>query len=228
VRTTRNVGPGEQFGEVSAIAGTPRAATAFAATPTEAICIPEESLRRLMRSPKMDEIITWRMGERLMISNRSLLILRAIVQVSMIINVFLLANEIFSEFYNSNSHDVSWRYLILGLNGRHALVPWFWTAMGLNITAMVVLMLPLSRRIGWLNLACILCIFGIWIEKGMGLVVPGFIPSPLGEMVEYLPTLNETFVCIGIWAFGLLCFTVFLRMAVPILQGELVRANESQ
>jgi Ni/Fe-hydrogenase subunit HybB-like protein/mannose-6-phosphate isomerase-like protein (cupin superfamily) len=228
VRTTRNVGPGEQFGEVSAIAGTPRAATAFAATPTEAICITEESLRRLMRSPKMDEIITWRMGERLMISNRSLLILRAIVQVSMIINVFLLANEIFSEFYNSNSHDVSWRYLILGLNGRHALVPWFWTATGLNITAMVVLMLPLSRRIGWLNLACILCIFGIWIEKGMGLVVPGFIPSPLGEMVEYLPTMNETFVCIGIWAFGLLCFTVFLRMAVPILQGELVRANEPQ
>src|SRR5208282_4901856 len=81
VRTTRNVGPGEQFGEVSAIAGTPRAATAFAATQTEAICVPEESLRRLMRSPKMEGIITWRMGERLMISNRSLLILRSIVQV---------------------------------------------------------------------------------------------------------------------------------------------------
>jgi molybdopterin-containing oxidoreductase family membrane subunit len=161
-----------------------------------------------------------------MMSDRSLLILRSIVQVSMIINVFLLANEIFSEFYNSNSHDVSWRYLILGLNGRHALVPWFWTAMALNITAMVILMLPLSRRFRWLNAACIMCIFGIWIEKGMGLVVPGFIPSPLGEMVEYLPTRNETFVCIGIWAFGLLCFTVFLRMAVPILQGELVRANE--
>lgn len=227
MRTTRNVGPGEQFGEVSAIAGTPRAATAYAAVQTEAICLPEESLRRLMRNPKVEEIVTWRMGERLMISNRSLLILRSIVQVSMIINVFLLANEIFSEFYNSNSHDVSWRYLILGLNGRHALVPWFWTAMALNITAMVVLMLPLSRNLRWLNLACVFCIFGIWIEKGMGLVIPGFIPSPLGEMVEYQPTLNETLVCVGIWAFGLLCFTIFLRMAVPILQGELVRANES-
>ena len=180
MRTTRNVGPGEQFGEVSAISGTPRAATALAAMATEAICLPEESLRLLMRSPKMDEIVTWRMGERLMISDRSLLILRAIVQVSMIINVFLLANEVFSGFYNSNSHDVSWRYLILGLNGHHALVPWFWTAMALNITAMVLLMLPLSRNLNWLNLACIMCIFGIWIEKGMGLVVPGFIPSPLG------------------------------------------------
>jgi molybdopterin-containing oxidoreductase family membrane subunit len=227
MRTTRNVGPGEQFGEVSAISGTPRAATAVAARTTEAICLPEESLRLLMRSPKMDEIVTWRMGERLMISDRSLLILRAIVQVSMIINVFLLANEVFSGFYNSNSHDVSWRYLILGLNGHHALVPWFWTAMALNITAMVLLMLPLSRNLKWLNLACIMCIFGIWIEKGMGLVVPGFIPSPLGEMVEYLPTVNETLVCVGIWAFGLLCFTIFLRMAVPILQGELVKSNES-
>jgi molybdopterin-containing oxidoreductase family membrane subunit len=98
----------------------------------------------------------------------------------------------------------------------------------LNFTAMVVLVLPLSRRLKWLNLACCLSIVGIWIEKGMGLVVPGFIPSPLGEIVEYLPSRNETLVCIGIWAFGLLCFTLFLRMAVPILQGELSGANESQ
>jgi molybdopterin-containing oxidoreductase family membrane subunit len=74
----------------------------------------------------------------------------------------------------------------------------------------------------------VLCIVGIWIEKGMGLVVPGFIPTPLGEIVDYLPTLNETLICFGIWAFGLLCYTVLLRMAVPILQGELSKANEKQ
>jgi len=227
-RTTRNIGPGEQFGEVSALTGTPRAATATAAEATEVLCLPQESLRSLMRNPKMNEIITWRMGERLMISDRSLLILRAIVQVSMIINVFLLANEIFTEFYNTNRHDVSWRYLVLGLDGYHALVPWFWGAVTLNIGAMLILMLPLSRRLKWLNVACLMCIFGIWIEKGMGLVIPGFVPTPLGEIVEYVPTWNETLVCTGIWAFGLLCFTVFLRMSVPILQGELSRANETR
>ena len=51
-RTTRNIGPGEQFGEVSALAGTPRAATATAAEPPEVLCLPQESLRRLMQQPE--------------------------------------------------------------------------------------------------------------------------------------------------------------------------------
>jgi molybdopterin-containing oxidoreductase family membrane subunit len=91
---------------------------------------------------------------------------------------------------------------------------------------MVLLVLPVSRSLRWLNFTCVLCIVGIWIEKGMGLVIPGFIPTPLGEMVEYRPSLNETLVCFGIWSFGLLCYTVFLRMSVPILQGRLCKANE--
>ena len=95
-----------------------------------------------------------------------------------------------------------------------------------NLVSMTLLVLPLSRSLKYLNLASLLAIIGIWIEKGMGLVVPGFIPTPLGEMVEYSPSLNETLVCLGIWAFGFLAYTLFLRMSIPILQGQLSRANE--
>jgi len=162
------------------------------------------------------------------ISNKALLTLRSIVQVSMVINVFLLVNEVFKEFYSGNLHVASSKYLFVGLHGHHALVPWIWTAITFNLIAMFLLMLPLSRSLKWLNVTCVLCIIGIWIEKGMGLVIPGFIPTPLGAMIEYTPSLNETLVCIGIWAFGLLCYTIFLRMSVPILQGQLSKANEGQ
>jgi Ni/Fe-hydrogenase subunit HybB-like protein len=162
------------------------------------------------------------------ISDKALLTLRGIVQVSMLINVFLLVNEIFKEFYSGNLHVASSKYLFVGLHGHHALVPWIWTAITFNLIAMFLLILPLSRSLKWLNVTCVLCIVGIWIEKGMGLVIPGFIPTPLGAMIEYTPSLNETLVCIGIWAFGLLCYTIFLRMSVPILQGQLTKANEVQ
>jgi Ni/Fe-hydrogenase subunit HybB-like protein len=162
------------------------------------------------------------------ISDRALLTLRSIVQVSMLINVFLLVNEIFKEFYTRTAHVASSQYLFYGLQGYHALVPWIWVAISFNLIAMFLLVLPLSKSLKYLNVACVLAIVGIWIEKGMGLVVPGFIPSPLGEIIEYTPTLNETLVCLGIWAFGFLAYTVFLRMSIPILQGKLTRANEGR
>ena len=225
-RITRSARPGEQFGEVSALAGTPREATAVAEEPTQVLRVSADALRKLMKSPAMNKIVRARMTERLMITDRALMTLRGIVQVSMLINVFLLANEVFKEFYSPNLHVASAKYLFVGLHGYHALVPWIWTAITFNLIAMVLLVLPVSRSLKWLNLTCVLCIVGIWIEKGMGLVIPGFVPTPLGEMVEYSPSLNETLVCFGIWAFGLLCYTLFLRMAVPILQGRLSKANE--
>jgi molybdopterin-containing oxidoreductase family membrane subunit len=58
------------------------------------------------------------------------------------------------------------------------------------------------------------CFVGAWIEKGMGLIVPGFIPSTLHEIVEYTPSWTEWKVTVGIWAFGLMVITVLLKMAI--------------
>ena len=155
------------------------------------------------------------------VSHEALLTLRRIVQVAMIVNMFLLACEVFTEFYTGSAHVASAQYLYFGLHGHSALVPWIWTALGFNLLAVALLVLPASRATGTLNVACVLAIVGIWIEKGMGLIVPAFVPTPLGEIVEYVPTAREIMVCLGIWAFGLLLYTIFVRISVPVLAGEL-------
>ena len=147
-----------------------------------------------------------------------------LMTVAMIINMFLLGCELFTEFYSPTMHAAAAQYLYFGLHGHSGLVPWIWTAIALDVTGLLLLITPASRRIGWLNLACVACFIGIWTEKGMGLIIPGFVPSPLGQIVEYLPTLNETLVCLGIWATGTLMFSWMLHVAIPIMNGSL-RAN---
>jgi molybdopterin-containing oxidoreductase family membrane subunit len=154
------------------------------------------------------------------VSDDALLTLRRIVQVAMLINMFLLACEVFTEFYTDSRHVAAARYLYFGLDGRHALVPWIWTAVGMNLLATVLWVLPASRSLKLLNLACVASIVGIWIEKGLGLIVPAFVPTPLGEIVEYVPTAREIVICVGIWAFGLLLYTIFVRVSVPVLAGD--------
>jgi Ni/Fe-hydrogenase subunit HybB-like protein len=155
------------------------------------------------------------------VADEALGLLRNIVTVALTINMFLLGCELFTEYYSDSAHMVSTDYLFRGLHGHNALVPWIWTAISMSTVALIILYTPLSRRLGFMNIACVLIIGGIWIEKGMGLIVPAFIPSPLGEIVEYTPTLNETLVCLGIWAGGLLLYTVLVRMAVPVLSGQM-------
>jgi Ni/Fe-hydrogenase subunit HybB-like protein len=159
------------------------------------------------------------------VTDDALFTLRRIVQVAMIINFFLLGCEVFTEFYSDTAHSASSHYLYLGLHGRHALVPWIWTAIAFNLIATGLLVLPASRALRTLNVACVLAIVGIWIEKGMGLIVPAFIPTQLGEIVEYTPTGREILVCLGIWAFGLLLYTIFVRISVPVLAGQLTYAK---
>ncbi|MBK8913028.1 MAG: polysulfide reductase NrfD [Phycisphaerales bacterium] len=149
------------------------------------------------------------------------LTLRNIVTVALTINMFLLGSEAFTEFYTDSAHGASAKYLFLGLHGHNGLVPWIWSAIVLNCIAMVLLYLPVSREPRILQAACVLLIVGIWIEKGMGMIVPAFVPTPLGEIVEYLPTLNESLVTAGIWAGGLLLYTILVRVTIPVLSGRL-------
>jgi Ni/Fe-hydrogenase subunit HybB-like protein len=147
--------------------------------------------------------------------------LALITVVAAQINLVMLVSELFYEFYWPTQHGISARYLFFGLGEHRALVPWIWTAIVLNVLATVALMIhPLRRNPHWLMPACAVLFVAIWIEKGIGLVIPGFIPSPLGEIVEYRPTWVELWVTAGIWALGLFVLTILVRVALPIELGE--------
>ena len=147
--------------------------------------------------------------------------LALIITVAAQINLVMLGSEIFKEFYAPTEHSASAMYLFFGLNGHNALVPWIWTAIVLNIIATVCLTLhPVRSNLNLLFPVCGLLFLAIWIEKGMGLIIPGFIPSPLGEIVEYAPSLVEISITAGIWAMGAFVFTILIRVAIPIELGH--------
>ena len=157
----------------------------------------------------------------LVFGDDALLMLRRIIQVAIIINLFLLMNELFAEFYSSSLHSNSARYLYFGLGGSSELVPRIWTAVLIDFAALLIFILPLSKKLSWLTFACVLAVSGLWVEKGLGLVVPGFLPTPLGEVVVYRPSLIEIMIAIGIWAFGVLVYSMLVRVALAVVQGRL-------
>jgi len=147
--------------------------------------------------------------------------LALIITVAAQINLVMLGSEIFKEFYASTEHSASAMYLFFGLRGHNALVPWIWTAIVLNIIATVCLTLhPVRSNLNLLFPVCGLLFLAIWIEKGMGLIIPGFIPSPFGEIVEYVPSWVEISITTGIWALGAFVFTILIRVAIPIELGQ--------
>jgi molybdopterin-containing oxidoreductase family membrane subunit len=147
--------------------------------------------------------------------------LAMITTVAAQVNLIMLASEIFTEFYFPTHHVQSAQYLFFGLDGHNALVPWIWTALCINVGATTILTIhPLREKRYWLLGSCVALFAAVWIEKGMGLVVPGFIPSPLGEIVEYSPTWVEIGVTMGVWSMGLFILTVLVKAALPIEMGQ--------
>ena len=162
------------------------------------------------------------------VKDEALFKIAEMIAIAMAINLFLLGAEFFKELYSDTHHLAPLRYLYLGLHGKGVYVPWIWTAFACNVIAFVIFLIPATRKsFATLNLGCALIIIGIWIEKGMGLIIPGFIPAPLGEVWEYVPTTLEILVSLGIWAIGMLILTLILKIMIPIETGELTRESQA-
>lgn len=162
------------------------------------------------------------------VKDEALYKLAEIVAVAMAINLFLAGAEFFKELYSDTHHLSPLKYLYVGLKGKGNLIPWVWTAMAFNVTAFIIFLIPATRRnFVTLNLGSVLIIVGIWLEKGIGLIIPGFIPSPLGRVWEYVPTKVEVLVTMGIWAIGLMVLTVILKIILPIETGEFTKSSQA-
>lgn len=149
--------------------------------------------------------------------------LAKIVTYAMLINVFFVLLELFTTFYSGiEEHMVHFRYLFMGLGeGRTALVPFMWTAVLFAVIAIGLLINPATRkRENMLVIACIAVFLSIWIEKGMGLVVTGFIPSPLDRVMEYMPTMPEIFITLGVYGIGALILSVLYKIVITIREKE--------
>lgn len=163
-----------------------------------------------------------RRNTKFWIDDSAIQLLATIVTWCLGIAVFLTLSEIVVEFYARTEHANGLYYLMFGLHGLTGLVPWFWTSAVLMLASFVLLLVPAVRRnMTLLPIVCAMAFAGIWIEKGMGLVVPGFIPSPIGEVTEYHPTFVEWLMTLGIWAFGFFILTILLKGAIGILLGDI-------
>jgi len=143
-----------------------------------------------------------------------------IVAYAIIATVFFLVLEIFTVFYSQEPEAMAhFQYLFFGLDGHYGLVLWMWTAITLATAAIVLLLLPSTRKnTAILAPACAAVIVSVWIDKGLGLIVPGFIPNPLGEVFEYVPTINEALIVLGVWAMGGLILTLLYKIVLGVRQ----------
>jgi Ni/Fe-hydrogenase subunit HybB-like protein len=163
-------------------------------------------LRRFTRFEIQDAAI-WKVAE--------------LMAYAMAVNLFLLGAEVFKEYYSATEHLAHMQYMFTGLQGHDSIVPFMWLSVVCSLVAFLLFLVPATRRnVVTLNLGCLLIWGGVYLEKGMGLIIPGLTPDTLGEIYEYFPSRSELWVSAGIFSLGFLLFTLMLKVATPILLGE--------
>ena len=144
--------------------------------------------------------------------------LAKIVAYAICINVFFFLCEVFVAFYsNIPEHMDHIKYLFIGLHGHGAYVPWMWTSMSFMLIGIILMVNPITRQNeGVLAVACVVIFLGTWIDKGLGMIAGGFTPTPLHEINEYIPSVPEILIALGVWAMGFLILTALFKIAVGI------------
>ena len=147
-----------------------------------------------------------------------------IVIYAALINVFFVLLEFFTAYYsNIPGHMHTLDYLFFGLHGHGQLVPWMQVSAIFCIISIVMLSVPATRkREDTLAIACVLLFIALWIDKGIGLVIGGFVPSPLEEITAYYPSFQEIMITLGVWATGFFILTVLFKIALSVKEEKMI------
>lgn len=144
-----------------------------------------------------------------------------IVRYAMIANVFFYVLELFTAFYSGvPEYSAPLRYIFVGLEGHTSLVPFMWTAVVLAFVGIALLIFPTRKNGKLLPIALLSIIAANWIDKGMVLIVAGFVPNAFERVVEYSPTLNEISVTLAIYAIGFLLITILYKVAISVREEK--------
>jgi Ni/Fe-hydrogenase subunit HybB-like protein len=144
--------------------------------------------------------------------------LAQIVTYALATSIFFVLVELFTTFYGQiPGHMDHFRYLFTGLKGHSMIANWMTVSALAACVSLVLLIIPRTReREPVLAAACIGVFVSLWIEKGLGLVVTGFVPSPLEAIPDYIPTGPEVAITIGVWALGFILITLFYKIFVSV------------
>jgi [DsrC]-trisulfide reductase subunit P len=144
--------------------------------------------------------------------------LATIITYAALVNFFFVGMEVFTAFYsNIPGHMHTFEYLFVGLHGKNALTPMAWISMVLGLIAVILLIIPgLRKNTKILAVACFSIFASLWIDKGISLVIGGFVPNPFERVTEYSPGFYEVLVTIGIYAIGALILTLLYKTAIEV------------
>jgi Ni/Fe-hydrogenase subunit HybB-like protein len=147
--------------------------------------------------------------------------LATIVTYAFLTSIFFVLVELWTVFYSQIPDDMEhYRFLFVGLDGYNTIAHAMTVAVIAAAAALVLLINPRTRKNeSFLAVACVLVFLSLWIEKGLGLMVTGFTPSPLGHLTRYTPTGPEVAIAIGIWAMGFLIITVLYKIFLSVREA---------
>jgi molybdopterin-containing oxidoreductase family membrane subunit len=145
-----------------------------------------------------------------------------IAAYALVTSIFFVLVELWTVFYSQVPEDMEhFRFLFAGLDGYDTIAQWMSVSVVCAVAGLVLLLNPRTRKNETtLAVACVAVFVSLWIEKGLGLLVTGFVPTPLGKVVRYAPTGPEVAIAIGIWAMGLLIVTVLYKIFISVRREE--------